>query len=124
MKSDIQNRNDIERLVNAFYSRATKDEVIGPFFTTIIPIDWEIHLPVMCNFWENALFYTGGYPGSMMGKHQEVHRLLPMRPEHFQRWTDIFCHCVDALFEGEKAEQAKQHALNMALMLQIKIGIQ
>ncbi len=123
MKPDIRNRSDIEKLVNTFYQKATKDELIGHFFTTSIPINWEEHLPVMCNFWENALFYTGGYAGNMMNKHQEVNHKIPIHPEHFQRWTDLFCQSIDELFSGEKAEQARQHALNMALMLQIKLGL-
>jgi hemoglobin len=124
MNPDIQNRSDIEKLVLAFYEKAKSDAEIGPFFTTIIPIHWEEHLPAMCNFWENALFYTGGYRGNMMEIHRAVHEKIPMSALHFQRWTNLFCQTVDELFWGEKADQAKQHALNMALMLQIKIGIQ
>jgi hemoglobin len=122
MKTDIQSRENIEKLVDAFYAKATKDEIIGPFFTTIIPINWDQHLPIMCQFWENAIFHTGGYRGNMMEVHQKVHQIIPILPSHFHHWADIFCETVDSLFEGEKAEQAKQHARNMALMLEIKIN--
>jgi hemoglobin len=123
MKTDILHRAHIEQLITAFYAKATTDPVIGHFFTTIITIHWETHLPIMCNFWENALFYSGGYAGNMMDMHRAVHHKIPMSPAHFQRWTDLFCQTTDELFEGEKAEQAKTHALNMALMLQIKIPV-
>lgn len=124
MKSDISNRSDIELLVNAFYSKAKIDAQIGHFFSGQFPIDWENHLPQMYAFWENALFYTGGYSGDMMGVHRKVHQQIPMNTSHFERWTFLFCQTVDELFEGEAAERAKQRALGMATMLQIKIPVQ
>jgi len=121
MKTDITNRADIETLISAFYLKATADPLIGHFFTTVMTIDWEKHIPIMCTFWENALFYSGGYTGDMMGLHRAVHQKSSMTTEHFERWTFLFCQTVDALFEGESAERAKQRALGMATMLQIKI---
>ena len=38
MKSDIQNREDIDSLMKAFYSRAIGDEVIGYIFTDVAKI--------------------------------------------------------------------------------------
>lgn len=119
---DICQRSDIELLVNAFYAKATKDEMIGVFFTQW-PMDWEKHLPLMCSFWENTLFYSGGYVGDMMEVHRKVHEKMPMQPAHFERWTQLFCQTVDEYFEGEMAERAKQRALGMATMLQIKIPV-
>jgi hemoglobin len=122
MKQDITNRKDIEKLIDAFYSKATQDELIGHFFTTVMKIDWEKHNPIKCIFWENTLFFSGGYTGDMMGLHKAVHQKSAMNSEHFERWTFLFCQTVDELFEGENAERAKQRALGMATMLQIKIG--
>ena len=124
MKTDITNRTDIEKLINAFYPKAITDVLIGHFFTTVMKIDWEKHIPIMCTFWENTLFYTGGYTGDMMGLHKAVHQKSAMKPEHFERWTLLFCQTVDELFEGESAERAKQRALGMATMLQIKIPVE
>lgn len=119
---DISHRSDIEHLVTAFYEKATKDPTIGPFFTQL-PMDWEKHLPLMVSFWENTLFYTGGYSGNMMDVHRNVHEKMPLEPAHFGRWTQLFCQTVDEYFEGELAERAKQRALGMATMLQIKIPV-
>lgn len=123
MKTDITNRTDIELLINAFYTKVIADPLIGHFFTKVVEMDWEKHIPIMCTFWENALFYSGGYTGDMMGLHRAVHQKSTMTAAHFERWTTIFCQTVDELFEGENAERAKQRALGMATMLQIKIPV-
>lgn len=120
MKATLDGRADIETLIQAFYAKATVDTLIGHFFTGI---DWPQHLPTMYTFWENALFYTGGYGGNMMEVHRNVHQKHTMKPEHFERWAALFCQAVDDLFEGEPAERAKQRALGMATMLQIKIPV-
>lgn len=121
MKTDITNRADIELLIDTFYPKATQDPLIGHFFTHVVAMDWEKHLPIMYTFWENALFFSGGYVGNMMDIHRAVHVKSSMTASHFERWTTLFCETVDELFEGENAERAKQRALGMATMLQIKL---
>jgi len=123
MRSDITNRTDIEILINAFYTKAKSDDLIGDFFATEMAIDWEKHLPLMYAFWDNALFFSGGYSGGMMAVHRHVHERKTMNPAHFERWTDLFRQTVDEHFEGETAKRAKQQAMSMALMLQIKIPV-
>ena len=56
MKVDITNRPDIDRLMNAFYSRALTDETIGYIFTDVAKLDLEHHLPIIGDFWESLLF--------------------------------------------------------------------
>jgi len=41
--------------------------------------------------------------------------------EHFQKWLLLFTETVDQLFEGEKAELAKQRATSIATVMQIKM---
>ncbi len=123
MLTDISSHKDIEFLVNSFYAKAKIDPLLGHFFGPEMAIDWDTHLPIMCTFWDNALFHSGGYRGDMMGVHRQVHEHKTMHPSHFERWTTLFCQTVDELFEGETANRAKQQALNMAIMLQIKIPV-
>lgn len=123
MKTDISNRSDLEKLINRFYEKAKMDPVIGHFFGPDSGINWDKHLPIMVTFWENTLFFTGGYSGDMMGVHRNVHHKNPMKPEHLERWTQLFCLTVGENFEGESAERARQRALGMATMLQIKIPV-
>ena len=121
MKKDIENRIDIQLLVNQFYQEVVKDEMIGPVFTNKLNMNWSKHIPIMCQFWENALFYTGSYSGNPMELHQALHKKVLLSKEHFIRWTEIFNSTVDLLFCGEKANLAKQKALSLSTVMQIKI---
>jgi hemoglobin len=121
MKKDILQRSDVELLVNTFYDKVKKDELISFFFKDIVNVNWEKHLPVMYDFWQNVIFQTGGYAGNPMIVHSGIHKKSPMHPEHFKRWTELFTTTVDELFEGNNAELAKQRALSIATVMQIKI---
>lgn len=121
MKKDIASRQDIELLVNRFYDKVKSDAVIGFIFTDIARVNWEKHLPVMYDFFENMLFYTGTYTGNPMELHRHINRRLPLTREHFQQWESLFCQAVDESFEGVSAELVKQRALNIAALMKIKI---
>jgi hemoglobin len=118
MKQDIITRNDIIRLVNSFYDKVKADAVLGPVFTKV---NWDKHLPVMYDFWDNAIFYSGKYAGNPLKKHQHMHSLSALTPDKFDTWLRLFSTTVDELFEGETANLAKQRANNIATVMQIKI---
>lgn len=121
MKADIQNRADIENLVNAFYEKVKKDESISHFFTEVVPVNWEKHLPVMYDFWENLLFATGNYEGNPMAKHKGIHHKSPLSMQHFQQWIRLFHETVDERYEGNNADLIKQRAQSIAIVMQVKI---
>jgi len=120
MKTDIRNRKDIEKLVNAFYDVVKNDAVIGYLFTDVAKVNWDEHLPKMYAFWENILFFTGNYEGNPMARHRELHQKSPMTKVHFKHWGDLFTQTVDSLFEGKKAEEIKNRALNISDMMMYK----
>lgn len=121
MRKDISNRADIQLLVNSFYEKVRRDEVIGYIFNDIAKVNWEHHLPRMYDFWEDVLFQTGGFTGNPMTLHLQLHQQSPFLPAHFDRWLHLFLSTVDELFDGEKAELAKQRAHSIATIMQIKI---
>ena len=121
MKKDIENSEDIMKLIDRFYQQVVKDPVIGHIFTTTIKVNWEKHLPVMYSFWENTLFYTGTYTGNPMLIHQRINQIVHLTNQHFDRWVELFTATVDDQFEGEKAELAKQRAFSIATVMKIKI---
>jgi hemoglobin len=121
MKRDIESKKDIELLVDTFYSKVQADDLIGYIFTDIAKVNWEKHLPVMYNFFENMLFYTGSYTGNPMELHNHISRLFPLTKAHFARWELLFTQTVDELFTGEKATLAKQRAKSISAVIQIKI---
>ena len=120
MKTDIRNRKDIEKLVNAFYDKVKKDDTIGYLFNDIAKVNWELHLPKMYDFWENILFYSGNYSGSPMVVHKELHQKSTMNQNHFQHWNDLFSQTVDSLFEGIKANEIKERASNIPQVIMYK----
>ena len=121
MKKDIENIEDIKLLINSFYDKVKADKTIGYIFNDIAKVDWENHLPVMYNFWENVIFFTGSYNGNPMTTHVRMHNVVHFTTDHFERWIKLFTSTVDELFEGEKAELAKQRAISIATVMQLKI---
>ncbi|TRX20634.1 group III truncated hemoglobin [Flavobacterium franklandianum] len=114
MKTDIKNRSDIEKLVTTFYGKVQEDLVISYFFNDVAKVNWNHHLPKMCDFFENILFSSGNYDGNPMQVHEELHKKSEVRLEHFQHWNTLFDTTVDELFVGAKAEEIKQRATNIA----------
>ncbi len=113
MKKDIQSRTDIDRLMNQFYARATRDQIIGYIFSDVAKLDLEHHLPVISDFWETLLFGTGNYQRhgrNPLQIHGELSLKTPLHAEHFRRWLDIFRETIDESFSGERAEFAKTRA--------------
>ncbi len=121
---DIQGRPDIEKLIRAFYAKITVDEVVGHFFTEVADIDWEVHFPIMFDFWESVLFHQPTYHRNAMAVHLQLNAKEPILPEHFERWLALFEETVDEHFSGEVAHNAKTRAQSIATVMQIKIANQ
>lgn len=121
MKTELKDRKDIEILVNNFYGKVFQDELLEPYFHHIIKSDWEKHLNTMYKFWENVLFYTGDYYGNPLYVHNKIHSSTPLTSKAFERWLQLFLQTVEELFEGTNAELAKQRAVSIATVMQMKI---
>ena len=122
MKRDIETRSDLEQLLWDFYSKAFKDDLIGRFFTEVVPLDLETHIPVIANFWEAIVFNTHSYRKNVMEVHQHIHNLSVIKKEHLDRWVKIFTQNIDEHFEGDKAELMKQRARSVATLMDIKLN--
>ena len=121
MKKDIENRQDLEALMVSFYSIAIADDVIGHYFTKIIPLDLDKHIPVIVNFWETVIFDKAAYRGNVFGVHEHIHTLSIFEDKHFERWVILFKQSVDELYAGENAEKIKQRAESIATVMRIKL---
>ncbi len=117
-KQDINSRKEIEILVNAFYDKVKKDVDLKIMFSDV---DWQKHLPVMYDFWDNVLFYTGNYTGNPMVKHQVAHQSHPLTADHFKKWLDLFSATIDQFYSGTNAQLLKDRAQSIASIMQIKI---
>ena len=117
---DIQNREDIETLVRAFYEKVLADDLIAHFFTEVIPVDWEKHFPTMFDFWEGIIFENGAYKGNAMLPHIQLNKKASLEKEHFERWLALFYKTMDEHFDGSNAFKAKQRAQSIATAIQMK----
>jgi len=111
---DIESRADCERLVRAFYGRALEDPIIGFIFVDVAKLDLEAHVPRLTSFWETILLGAQSYRGGAFRPHAQLHGKVRLRRGHFERWLALWRGTVDELFEGERAELAKTHALRGA----------
>ena len=112
--ADIENRADCERLVRTFYERALIDPIIGYLFTDVARLDLEAHVPEITSFWETILLGAQSYRGGAFRPHAELHKKVPLRAGHFERWLVLWRETVDSLFEGPRSELAKSHATRVA----------
>lgn len=113
MKHDIETRADIDDLMNRFYARALRDETIGYFFTEVVKLDLEHHLPIIGDFWETLLFGTGNYQKhgrNPLQVHGEINQKSALMPKHFRRWLELFQATVDENFAGTRADFIKSRA--------------
>ncbi|MEQ9403460.1 MAG: group III truncated hemoglobin [Cyclobacteriaceae bacterium] len=117
----IQDRQDIELLVDSFYKQVVTDPVIGYIFNDVVKLDWEKHIPIMYNFWETILLGNIRYKGSPIPVHIDLHKKETLQPAHFERWIQLWETTVRTNFNGEKADEAVQRAKVMGEMIQIKI---
>ena len=121
MKKDIENRIDIELLVNIFYAKVIKDEQLGFIFQEIAKVNWQTHLAIMYDFWENIILFTGTYQGNPMNLHQHLHHIVPLETAHFDKWNQLFTETLDELFVGKNADLARQKAVSISAIIQEKI---
>lgn len=118
---DIQNEGDLYVLVDEFYKKLLNDNTINYIFTDVVKIKILEHLPVLVTFWSQGILGTGGYNKNLTQIHLDIDKKEHLTPELFKIWLGHFYTTVDALFEGQKAEQIKTQALSIATIMQIKI---
>jgi hemoglobin len=117
MKKDIGNIEDIKLLVNDFYGKVRKDDLLRDIFNNKIEDRWPQHLEKLYRFWQTVLLEEHTYYGSPFLPHAH----LPVAKEHFDRWLKLFYETVDEHFAGENATKAKWQAERMAVMFHSKI---
>jgi hemoglobin len=94
--------------VQRFYARGMADPLLGPIFSAIPGLPK--HLEIIKNFWSRSLLGTERY----QGQPYPVHTNLPIEPEHFQRWLELFIESARETLPNPQAEQAAAQASHMA----------
>lgn len=119
LKNDITNAQDVKLLVDSFYDKINKDDLLSPIFNQIAHVHWDAHLEKMYKFWGTMLLNEQSYKGAAY----QVHANLPVESKHFKRWLELFNETVDSYFTGINADDAKKTAYTIGLTFQAKMGI-
>ena len=120
-KPDVTTRADIKLVIEKFYDKLLVDELVGFLFTEVIQLNLKEHLPRLVDFWEDQLLGSNKYSGNPMRVHMNLHMKEPLKKEHFERWLQHFNQIIDNHFAGAKANLAKERALSIATVMQIKV---
>ncbi|MEO6981493.1 MAG: group III truncated hemoglobin [Edaphobacter sp.] len=95
---NVSEEEEISNLVDRFYAKVRRDDLIGPIFNAMID-DWPFHLAKLKSFWTSVMLGAGTYKGNPM----MVHMQLPLDPEHFHRWLTLFAETANEVMVPEHA---------------------
>ena len=107
----------IRQLVHRFYERARTDELIGPIFDRQVK-NWDQHLARLCDFWSSVTLMSGRYHGQPMA----VHASLPIEPQHFDRWLQLFAQTAREVCPAPAAQYFIERAQRIADSLELGIA--
>jgi len=118
----ISSRKEVHLLVSEFYKKVRKDDLLGPFFNTVIT-DWEAHIEKLTDFWQSSLFLDRKYTGNPLEVHVKVDKENnhTITEYHFGVWLNLWYETIDTFFEGEVANNAKHRARKMGTFLYLNI---
>ena len=119
---DLATRADVDALLRRFYGRGLADPTLAEPFEEIRTMGLDVHLPVMCDFWETALFHAGLYKGSALLPHQRIHERHTLTAAHFLRWLTLWTCTVDEMYAGPVAERAKVQAARIACAMHRRLS--
>lgn len=118
MRKDLQDRSDIELLVNSFYEKVKADGVLAPLF---LGVNWEIHLPRMYDFWSTIILNTGEFKGNPVAKHLALNKKHKLDSFHFDAWLKLWNNTLDEYFSGANATIAKERARSIKDIILYKL---
>ena len=111
-------RDDVVRLVDAFYDRVRVDPVLGPVFNPAVH-DWDAHKATLVQFWSSIMLGTREYRGNPMAAHLPH----PIVDGHFGRWLALWRDTAHRVLQAEQAEAFYQRAQRIAQSLRYGLGL-
>jgi len=119
---DIENKEDLTFLMEAFYSKMLQDKEVGYIFTEVAQLNLKTHLPLITDFWNNAIFHSGGYKNNVAQIHKNINEKENLTPDHFKRWLFLLDETINEHFSGENSEKMKLRASQVGMTIQAKLG--
>ena len=108
------NKTHIEKLVTHFYQKVQRDEILAPIFNNVAQVDWDKHIPLLCQFWNSIMLKTNEYHGNAYQKHILLNQCTDIRETHFSRWLNLFQEEAVNQLPQEIAEELVQKATLIA----------
>lgn len=124
MKKDISSREDIHFLITEFYKKLISDSEMLPFFDEIVKKNHlEKHIDIISDFWQDILLHTNSYKNNVLQKHLDFDKKIKFKKEHFNKWLLYLTTTIDASFEGQVAQNMKDRANSIAMVMQVKFKL-
>jgi hemoglobin len=79
-------RDDITRVVGAFYELVRQHPGLGPVFAVHVD-DWPKHEAKIVDFWANAILHERSYSANPLKVHRDAGNV---RPGMFETWLALF----------------------------------
>ena len=111
----LPSEQEIATLVQLFYLKVERDEVLGPIFADTLR-DWPAHCEAMTDFWAAALLGRDSRCGAWSFVAQAPH---PIAPLQFVRWLALFRAIATDLLGAERGRRFLDKAERIAAGLQM-----
>lgn len=101
----------LRTLVERFYAKVRKDEVLGPVFDAAIA-EWPEHLDRLTDFWSSVMLASGRYKGNPMAAH--LRQANAITPAMFDRWLALWTRTAGEVLAPEQAAAVRLKAERIA----------
>ena len=110
-------KENLNNLVIKFYTKALKDDLIGPIFIDVLGEDlksekWKAHIEIITNFWASIALGDSTYNGSPFAPHIQLRERLSIKA--FEQWLKLFFETLNTIYEPPLAQQFLARSKNIA----------
>ena len=110
-------RENLNKLVNRFYTKVIKDDLIGPIFIDVLGKDmknetWQAHIELLTNFWAAIALGESEYNSSPFAPHVAFKERLSVKA--FEQWLKLFFETLNSIYEPQLAQQFLARSKNIA----------
>jgi hemoglobin len=113
----------IGELVDQFYAKVRKDDILGPVFEARID-NWDEHLIKLRAFWSSVVLMTGRYKGHPMPVHAAISEITDA---HFERWLSLFAETAKTVCPPDAAtlfiDRSRRIAQSLSLGIAASRGV-
>jgi hemoglobin len=113
----------IGELVDQFYAKVRKDDILGPVFEARID-NWDEHLIKLRAFWSSVVLMTGRYKGQPMPVHAAISEITDA---HFERWLSLFAETAKTVCPPDAAalfiDRSRRIAQSLSLGIAASRGV-